>query len=208
GYDIEIGQTIAKKWGVDAEFANTQFSAIIPALNSNKCDAILSAMTNTEERSQQVTFINYLQVGLAVMVPKGNPKHINSFEDLSGKSVGVELGSYAYATLNQQNEKLQAAGKPAIDIVTFPGVTGAVQSLGRGKSDACVENLDIVQAFVKDHGDQFQVAYDGTVGDKPMGIAVRKNDAEMDSAVTAAVNELYSDGTMSKILQNYDLAGL
>ena len=52
---------------------NVGFDGIIAALLSNKCDAIISGMNNTPERAEQVDFVDYLLVGQSLMVRKGNP---------------------------------------------------------------------------------------------------------------------------------------
>src|SRR6266508_4959005 len=90
GSDIDIGDAIGKLMAVKAEFDNTGFDGIIPALLSKKCDAIISGMNDTPQRRQQVDFDDYLSVGQSLMVAKGNPKHIATLADLSGKSVSVE----------------------------------------------------------------------------------------------------------------------
>src|SRR5262249_53001634 len=44
GSDVDIGTGVAKLMGVKAEFRNTTFDSIIPALLAKKCDAILAGM--------------------------------------------------------------------------------------------------------------------------------------------------------------------
>src|SRR5690348_3862374 len=44
GSDIDFGQEIAKRFGVKAEFVNTPFDGIIPALQAKHCDAIISEL--------------------------------------------------------------------------------------------------------------------------------------------------------------------
>src|SRR5213592_3367919 len=93
GSDIDIGTNIARRMGVKAQFVNTTFDSIIPALLSKKCDAIVSGMNDTARRRKQVNFVDYISVGQSFMVKKGNPLHITKVFDLSGKSAGVESGT-------------------------------------------------------------------------------------------------------------------
>ena len=72
GSDIDFGTAIAKLMGVKAQFKNTTFDSIIPALLTKKCDAIISGMNDTAERRKQVDFVDYLKVGQSLMVKKGN----------------------------------------------------------------------------------------------------------------------------------------
>ena len=41
----------------------------------------------------------------------------------------------------------------------------------------------------------------------PIGIAIRKSDADLRGAVTKAVHMIYADGTMDTILKRWKLAG-
>jgi polar amino acid transport system substrate-binding protein len=52
GSDIDIAKEIGKRFGVTTEIDNTGFDGIIPALNANKCDLIISGMNSTEERKK------------------------------------------------------------------------------------------------------------------------------------------------------------
>ena len=72
-----------------AQIKTTGFDVIIPALRAKKCDAIISALTNTPARAKQVNFANYVTVGMLLMVKKGNPSGVTGLASLSGKSVAV-----------------------------------------------------------------------------------------------------------------------
>src|SRR5437773_2036649 len=84
GSDVDIGNEIASRLGVKAEFKNTAFSAIIPALQAKQCDAILSQLFDKPKRREVVDFVDYMYSSQSFLVPKGNPKNINGLEDLSG----------------------------------------------------------------------------------------------------------------------------
>ena len=57
GSDIEIGQGIAARLGLQAEVVNSVFDTIIPALTGGKCDIIISAQNINPERLTQVDMI-------------------------------------------------------------------------------------------------------------------------------------------------------
>ena len=76
-----------------AQIKTTGFDVIIPALLDKKCDAIISAMTDTAARAKQVDFTDYITVGALLMVKKGNPSHVSTLASLSGKSAAVEAAT-------------------------------------------------------------------------------------------------------------------
>jgi polar amino acid transport system substrate-binding protein len=205
GSDIDIGAEIAKRMGVKAQFDNTGFDGIIPALLGKKCDAIISGMNDTPERQKQVAFVDYINVGQSFMVKKGNPEGIKGVSDLAGKSASVEVGTTNKDYLDEQSKKLTGQGKKGIDVVTFPHDTDAANALKTGKVDAYFGDAPVVAYYITK--DPASFTFGGTpINPIPVGIAIRKNDSELQTAVKSAVDAMYSDGTMAKILGKWQLS--
>jgi polar amino acid transport system substrate-binding protein len=205
GSDIDIGTDLAKRMGVKAQFNNTGFDAIIAALNAKKCDAIISGMNDTPERRKQVDFVDYINVGQAFMVKKGNPKNITSIASLAGKKASVEVGTTNKDFLDEQSKKLQSQGKKPIDVVTFPKDTDAANALKTGRVDAYFGDAPVVAYYISQDPSSF--AFGGNpVNPIPVGIAVRKSDKDLSKALKQGVDAMYSDGTMKKILKKYNMS--
>ena len=205
GSDIDIGTDIAKRMGVKAQFDNTGFDGIIAALLAKKCDAIISGMNDTPERLKQVSFVDYLKVGQSFMVKKGNPKNITSIASLAGKSASVETGTTNKDYLYQQSKMLQAQGKPAIKVVTFPKDTDAANALKTGKVDAYFGDSPPAAYYVETDPSSFEIG-GNPVNPIPIGIAVRKGDTQLQSGILAAIAAMYSDGTMKNIVSKWKLS--
>ena len=205
GSDIDIGTNIAKRMGVRAKFVNTTFDSIIPALLSKKCDAIISGMNDNAQRRKQVNFVDYISVGQSFMVAKGNPRHINKVTDLSGKTAGVESGTTNKDYLDKLSAKLMSEGKKGITIVTFPKDTDAATALRAGKIDAYFADTPVVAYYVSNNPKLF--AFGGkTVNPIPVGIALRKQEKQLRTATQTAVNQMYRDGTMRRILAKWKMS--
>jgi len=205
GSDIDIGAEIARKMGVRAEFKNTTFDSIIAALLAKKCDAIISGMNDTAERRKAVDFVDYIKVGQSLMVKKGNPEHITKLADLSGKRVSVESGTTNRDFLAAQSKKLVKQGKKAITIVTFPKDTDAVAALKAGRVDAYFGDTPPVLYYVAQNPTSLQNAGE-QINPLLVGIAIRKRDP-LRAAVQKAVNRMYADGSMKRILAKWKMSG-
>ena len=205
GSDIDIGTDIAKRMGVTAQFENTGFDGIIAALLAKKCDAIISGMNDTPERLKQVAFVDYLKVGQSFMVKKGNPEHITGIASLAGKSASVETGTTNKDYLDQQSKLLQAQGKKPIKVVTFPKDTDAANALKTGKVDAYFGDSPPVAYYVETDPASFEVG-GNPINPISIGIALRKSDTQLQSAVLAGVAAMYSDGTIKQIVAKWKLS--
>ena len=204
GSDIDIGNEVAKRTGKTAKFDNTGFDGIIAALLAKKCDAIISGMNDTPERRKQVDFVDYIKVGQSLMVKSGNPKHITGLASLSGKTVSVEVGTTNKTFLDAQSKKLTAAGKAAIKVQAFPKDTDAAAALKTGRVDAYFGDAPVVAYYVSRDK---SFAFAGTpVNPIPVGIAVRKSDTSLKSGIQKAINGMYADGTMKRILAKWKMS--
>ena len=206
GSDIDIGTEIANRMGVKAEFKNTAFSAIIPALQAKQCDAILSQLFDKPKRREVVDFVDYMYSSQSFLVPKGNPKNIKGIEDLSGLKVAVENGTTIQSLIEEQNKKFKEAGKPEATAVVFPKDSDARQSLQIGQVDAYGTTLESAAFFLQKAGQIFDI------GGEPFakitaGIATRKGETETHDAIQKAFDAMKADGTYKKILAKWGLEG-
>lgn len=204
GSDIEIGAAIAAQMGVKASFQNTGFDGIIPALQSKKCDAVISGMNDTPARRKQVDFTDYLSVGQSFMVKKGNPEKITSIAGNAGKTVSVEVGTTNADYLIAQSKILVKAGKKPITVKTFPKDTDAANALATGKVDAYFGDAPVVAYYVGKSPAQFQFG-GKAVNPIAVGIATRKGDP-LTAAMKKAVANIYADGTIQKILTKWKMS--
>ncbi len=206
GSDIDIAGQIARYWGVTAEIDNTPFDVVILALQAKKCDLVISGMNVTAKRQEQVDFVDYLKVGQGLLVLAGNPKGIHTLDDLSGKSVAVQLGTTNLDALTAKSEELQAAGKAPIDIKGYQKDTDAFSQLGLRRVDAYSTDSPVVAYYTSlpDNAGKFEVG--GTpISPQPIGIAMRKDDTGMKAAVTTAVAAMLADGSMAAIVQKWGI---
>jgi len=206
GSDIDIATQIAKYWGVPVEIDNTGFDSIILALNAKKCDLVISGMNDTADREKQVDFVDYLKVGQGLLVPVGNPKGIHTLADLSGKDVAVQLGTTNLDALNAENVTLKAAGQPQINIHGYQKDTDAFNQLALGRVDAYSTDSPVVAYYNSLPGNAGKYEVGGTpIDPAPIGIAMRKDDTGMKAAVQAAIDAMYSDGSLVAIVAKWGM---
>jgi len=206
GAEIDMGNAIAKLMGVKVQFRNVGFDGIIAALLGKRCDAILSGMTDTAQRRKQVEFTDYLDVGMSLMVKKGNHRHITGLASLSGLRVAVQVGTTEKDVLLAENRLLAKQHRKRVTIKLFPKDTDAAAALVTGKVDAYFSDDPPVGYYVKQSGGKFEVAV-SKIQAAPYGIATRKHDP-LGAAIKRATRQLYANGTMKSILAKWGLSAL
>jgi polar amino acid transport system substrate-binding protein len=205
GSDVDIGNAVARVMGVKATFKNTGFDGIVAALLSRRCDAIISGMTDTPARRKQVSFVDYLNVGMSLMVRNGNPQHITGLASLSGHSVAVEVGTTERDVLSKENATLAKQYRKPIGIHVFSRDTDAATALATGKVDAYFADSPPVAYYVSKAPGQFAFA-GPQINAAPIGIAVRKSDTPLRHAIAKGIQRIYADGTMKRILTQWKMS--
>jgi polar amino acid transport system substrate-binding protein len=204
GADVDIANAIGKLLNVSVQIKTTGFDVIIPALLKKKCDAIISALTDTPDRRKQVDFANYVTVGMLLMVKKGNPAHVSGLASLSGKSVAVQAATTEKAKLDAQNKLFAKQGKKKVTIKIYPADTSAAAALDSGKVDAYFTDATPALYYIKQRPGKFEVA-GKQIDSAPEGIATRKGDP-LHAKFVQAIDRLYANGTMRRILAKWGLS--
>jgi lysine/arginine/ornithine transport system substrate-binding protein len=93
GFDIDLGKAICADLKVKCVFVNQGFDGIIPALQARKFDAILSSMTVTPARQQQINFSSEMYNEPTSLITKKGAGLLPTAASLKGKTVGVESGT-------------------------------------------------------------------------------------------------------------------
>lgn len=93
GIDVDIAKEITSKIGVELELKTMPFDDLFGAVKNEEVDVVISAITITLERQEEMLFsIPYFDAGLVVVVGSDN-KDINVPEGLKDKKVGVLKGT-------------------------------------------------------------------------------------------------------------------
>ncbi|WP_173010244.1 ABC transporter substrate-binding protein [Mycolicibacterium sp. P9-64] len=204
GLDLDFGRAVAQVLGVEIEFTNLAFPSILTSLQGNRFDMTITAITDTPERRDVVTFVDYLSTSGNVLVAKGNPKGIADFTTLCGRPVGVQAGTTQLADAERRQAACAAAGKPPITLSTFQTNDAANLALSSGRVDA-VYSQSIVNTYVMAQAPTTYEVVGEELNKTPIGIAIMKDKTRLIEAVQGAVQKLMDDGIYAKILAKWHL---
>ena len=204
GYDPDIADLMVPKIGTKAQFIDTAWSGIIPALYAGKFDCIISAMTITKERAEKVLFSMPYADATNVMMLRADDDRIKSGEDLSGKVVGVQLGSAAAGIIKVFEEKLKASGKPGYaEVKQYEHYPEAYQDLINKRVDAVVNSKSTMMVVMHDAPGKFKLQPGISDITAYFGMAFRKEDAALRDFANTQLAQLKTDGTLTKLQEKW-----
>lgn len=207
GFDIDFAAAVAQRMGVTSEHKNISFDGLIPALQAGQCDAIISGLYDKPERRQIVDFVHYAFTGNSIFVKADSDIDVSSFDELSGRKVAVGVGTGPEADLNAANERLKAAGKPEIQVVSMPSTADAIQQLVAGLVEAYAGSTDQGGYFDKQQPGQIRLA-SPQVSALPVGIATLHNDKDLHEAFAAAVADVRQSDQYEALLEKWGLESI
>jgi polar amino acid transport system substrate-binding protein len=204
GIDVAFGDMLAQRMGLTAKWTNVAFSGIIPALVSGHCDAIVSALYIQPARLKVIDELPYMYVSQSVLLKAGAPK-VESLADLSGQKVAAVTGSATNISLDQTNQALAKAGKPAINVIDLPDNSAALQQLQFGQVKAFAVQYETAVYYSQLEPSQFELGI-APFFKVPIGIGLRKNDPVLEAAVKSTLDSMQKDGSLTGLLQKWGLS--
>jgi ABC-type amino acid transport substrate-binding protein len=191
GYDHDLGDAIAHRMKVKAEWQNIDFKGIIAALKSGRVDILITAMTKTPQREEQITFsAPYYDAGIGAAFPLNHP--IAKPDDLVGKVVGVQLGT--------SGEAFTRAISGVKEIKTYDAVLLALKDLENGRVQAVVNPLPAIKYNLRGvAGIGITDVWKSSV----VGINTRREDADLLAEINRQLDALKNDGLLEKLDQKW-----
>ncbi|WP_428464734.1 amino acid ABC transporter substrate-binding protein [Photobacterium kagoshimensis] len=192
GFEVDLWNEIAKRNDYKVEFVTANFSGLFGLLETGRIDTISNQITITPERVSKYAFSDaYVIDGAQLVVRKGNDS-IKSTEDLTGKKVGVNLGS----NYEQLLRKLTNASE--IEIKTYD--TGIEHDVALGRTDAFVMDRLSSLELIKKANLPLQLAgqpFEKIENAWPF-VKSEKGQALRDQ-VNTALSAMRADGTLAEI---------
>lgn len=205
GFDIDIAREVAKKLGRSLSLKDCgSMPSLMLALKQQKVDAIIWAISITEERENNIELV-YYQGDIEDTVPlifwKQIPEEIVALSDLgknAKKPICVEAGSY-------QEDIFKTC--PSISLKYFDAVNDVILDLKYGKSLASAIDPSLIPRFTEKYPDLkvLSLPLPKEMQSKGNGIGINKSDQELAAQVRKAVKELETEGTIFQLEKKWGL---
>ena len=202
GWAIEVGDAIAAKLGLKADYQVARFENIIPGIVGGKIDVGESSFTDTVVREKQVDFVNYYVAG--IQWASGAGKKVDP-DNACGLKVAVQATTYQDTVeVPAKSAACVKAGKPAIKKISLDTQDAAANAVALGQADAFSADSPVTLYGISKLKGKLQTA-GKTFEAAPYGMAVAKGSG-MAKAVQAALQSMVDDGSYGKILDKWGVA--
>jgi len=194
GFDVDIANEIANKIGVNLVIQEMDFDALVSALPAEKVDLVISGMNPTEERAKVVDFSEvYYNSKHGILVRAEDADKYQTFADLEGAKVGVQLGS--------TQEKIAKTEIPNVNLQQLSNINNLILELKAGKVDAIVMEKPVAEMAVKSNPELAvgKPIYEEQTGGNAVGIA--KNNPQLLAKVNEVITELNESGKMDEYIE-------
>jgi lysine-arginine-ornithine-binding protein len=203
GFDVDLGNEICKRLNAKCVWVENAFDGMIPALKARKFDGVLSAMSMTPQRKEQIAFSDRMWRTPTSLVAKKGSTIQPTVASLQGKSVGVEQGSI------QETWAKANWGTKGVNIVSYQDQDQVYTDLISGRLDAALQDgVQVQLGFLgKPRGAGFAFTGGEPQDLKMLGngaaIGLRKEDADLKAKIDQSLGDMIKDGTYKKIEAKY-----
>lgn len=196
GFEVDVMNAVGEVTGDDVEFVTASFSGLAGMLDSGRIDTIANQITMTPEREAKYVFTApYVYDGAQVVVRAGNDA-INGVEDLSGKSVAVNLGS------NYEQLLRELPNADDIDIRTYE--SNVEQDVALGRTNAFIMDRVSATQVIKERGLPLELAGQPfTVIENALPFRDNEAGNAQRDRVDEALTELRDNGTLREISEKW-----
>lgn len=197
GFEIEMGDYVAKQLCVEPKTVFVSWAGLIPALEANRFDAVFDGLFITPEREKEVNFSEpYYASGETIVVAKGNPEGIEDLADLKDKTVGVLAGSVTVDAIRSVGAK---------EVKTYDDQNQILLEIGNGRIDAGYLEAPSSAWVLRQQPELKAELVRSYVPDERFnaGVAVRKSDGDLLAAIDLALERMIERRARDEIFARY-----
>ena len=194
GFDVEVAREIAKRIGVEAEFAEGDFDGGLTGVAQGTFDMMANGVDVTTDRKQTFDFTEPYAYDRAVIVAKEG-SDIGSFDDLSGKKTANSVGS-TYAQMGEEH---------GATVVNVPTLGETMELVENGTADATINADTSVNDYFNTTGNTSLkiVARDYEVTRYAIPLKKGEDNDTLREAINKAIADMRGDGTLSALSVKY-----
>ena len=195
GFDVEIGEKLAEKLGVKANFIEGEWDGLLAGLEAGRYDIMINGVDVTAEREQKYDFSTPYAYNRTAVITRADDDRITKMEDLKDLSTANTISS-TYA---------EVAEKYGANVTGVDDLNQTMELLLSGRIDATLNAEVTFYDYMKAHPDAGLKIACIDPETTSVAIPMRKGDATANllKAVNDALQELRDSGELKALSEKY-----
>lgn len=204
GFDLELAEAVCELKGWELVKQPIEWASKDNELNSGSIDCIWNGFTINGRENDYAWSVPYVDNSQVIVVKASSG--ITKFEDLAGKTVGVQAASAALDVLSDE-EGQKALADTFGKLQEFGDYNTAFVELQAGSVDAIAMDIGVAQYQINSRGDEY-IILDEHLNAEQYGIGFKTDNTSLRDEVNDALRELKKNGTFDQLAEKYGLSDM
>lgn len=203
GLEPVIAEAFAEYLGMEVEIVNTDFSMLIPALETGDVDILIADMSETEERAEKADFSDPYRYTYTLALVNADYAEANNITDDMSEEDFFALEGTSFVGLSGTKGVYYPANY-GVEVTEVTEIGTGLVEVSNGMSDVLIASNEV-------HGfhaayESSTIVYSGIKAQDASCFVVNKGDEEMMEAANAFIATMYEEGGLyDQIEEEFDI---
>jgi polar amino acid transport system substrate-binding protein len=198
GFDPAVMQEVCRRLGreyVLVRYTDDDFEGIFAGLDRRDYDVVASGATITTHRRTLARFCRpCVRSGQSLVVDRRHHPEVHTLDDLTGSTLGVQRGN----TSEPVADELARTGRiAAVRRYAYRDILTALDDVEADRIDGFMKLEPVMRWLTRDRP-PLAIALSGLT-QEDIGVAVRRDDADLADRIDGVLDELRADGTLARL---------
>ncbi len=191
GLEVDIAYAFGEFIGNDVEIVNTDFSMLIPALDTGDIDIIISDMSAKPDRLEKADFSEPYRYARTLVLVNKDFAIENEVSSAMSEEEFFEIDGIIFAGLSG-TIATSIPREYGIDVMEFPEIAPALMEVSSGRADALIG----ANTIYGDHAANREttIVYEGVSDVSGSSFAVKKGDSALLKQANDFIDTMYETG--------------
>ncbi|MCA1773263.1 MAG: transporter substrate-binding domain-containing protein [Halomonas sp.] len=178
------------------------WTGLLASVNSGKYDMALTGASVTDDRMRVFNYTPPFASAQHFYIKRAGDDRINSIEDLSGMTLGVQAGSALLSRLPELEEMLAESGGELGEVVEYEAYPEIYADLANERVDYVINSIVPVNDLISERPDEFE-AGQAVSGPGFVAWPMPKDSPELLAYMTEFMDHLRDSGRLAELQEKW-----
>ena len=204
GFDLSLAEEVCERNGWELVKRPIDWDSKDMELSSGSIDCIWNGFTMNGREDAYTWTVPYVDNSQVLVVAENSG--IATFDDLAGKTVGVQKESSALSALNDEEVPENIALRDSLgNLIEYADYNTAFMDLEAGALDAVAMDIGVASYQIESRDGGYAIL-EQNLASEQYGVGFKLGNTELKDTVEATLMEMVEDGTFAKIAEEWGLS--